>query len=386
MHAFTYYAPTRLCFGQGVCSSLGEEVRKYGNRVLLVYGGGSIKRTGIYQKVKEQLHGTTVWELSGVEPNPKIGTVRRGVEMCKKDHVEVVLAVGGGSAMDCAKAICAGALYDGDPWELVLNSSKVTGALPLITVVTMAATGSEFDAGGVISNPDTNEKMGLVSPELWPKASFIDPVFTYSVPRSQVVAGSCDILSHYMEQYFTTGVNLIGEGFLESEMKAVMHYTPVALKEPENFEARAHLSWAATLGCNRMASLGCDPSVFVCHAIEHELSAFYDITHGIGLAIITPRVMRYILNEKSVSRVAQFSRNVMGVKATGNAMEDARAGIAALRELFLSWGVPEGLSALNIGEEHFKDMAAHACAHNPLDRAFVPLTESDVIAILKDSL
>ena len=333
MHNFTYFAPTKLYFGKNVIENLGSEIKALGDKVLLVYGGGSIKKTGIYNVIKEQLQGCEVFELSGVDPNPRVTSVNQGAALCKQHGIEVVLAVGGGSVMDCSKAICAAAKYAGDDaWDLVKNSSLVKEALPLICVVTIAATGSEFDCGGVISNLSTNEKMGLINPHLWPKVSFIDPSYTCSVSKYQTTAGSCDIMSHYMEQYFTTGVNDIGDGFLETELKTVIKYTPAALENGNDYEARAHLMWAATLGCNRMASLGNDPSIFVCHAIEHELSAFHDITHGIGLAIITPKVMRYILNDKSVNKLAQFAHNVMHVENSGDAYADAKAGISALEK------------------------------------------------------
>ena len=387
MHNFTYFAPTKLYFGKNVIENLGSEIKALGDKVLLVYGGGSIKKTGIYDVIKEQLQGCEVFELSGVDPNPRVTTVNQGAALCKQHGIEVVLTVGGGSVMDCSKAICAAAKYAGDDaWDLVKNSSLVKEALPLICVVTIAATGSEFDCGGVISNLSTNEKMGLVNPHLWPKVSFIDPSYTCSVSKYQTTAGSCDIMSHYMEQYFTTGVNDIGDGFLETELKTVIKYTPAALENGNDYEARAHLMWAATLGCNRMTSLGNDPSIFVCHAIEHELSAFHDITHGIGLAIITPKVMRYILNDKSVNKLAQFAHNVMHVENSGDAYADAKAGISALEKFFASIGVPEGLSNIGVDDTHFKAMAEHACAYNPLHKAFIPLNESDVEAILRQSL
>ena len=387
MHNFTYFAPTKLYFGKNVIENLGSEIKALGDKVLLVYGGGSIKKTGIYNVIKEQLQGCEVFELSGVDPNPRVTSVNQGAALCKQHGIEVVLAVGGGSVMDCSKAICAAAKYAGDDaWDLVKNSSLVKEALPLICVVTIAATGSEFDCGGVISNLSTNEKMGLVNPHLWPKVSFIDPSYTCSVSKYQTTAGSCDIMSHYMEQYFTTGVNDIGDGFLETELKTVIKYTPAALENGNDYEARAHLMWAATLGCNRMASLGNDPSIFVCHAIEHELSAFHDITYGIGLAIITPKVMRYILNDKSVNKLAQFAHNVMHVENSGDAYADAKAGISALEKFFASIGVPEGLSNIGVDDTHFKAMAEHACAYNPLHKAFIPLNESDVEAILRQSL
>lgn len=387
MHNFTYFAPTKLYFGKNVIENLGSEIKVLGDKVLLVYGGGSIKKTGIYNVIKEQLQGCEVFELSGVDPNPRVTSVNQGAALCKQHGIEVVLAVGGGSVMDCSKAICAAAKYAGDDaWDLVKNSSLVKEALPLICVVTIAATGSEFDCGGVISNLSTNEKMGLVNPHLWPKVSFIDPSYTCSVSKYQTTAGSCDIMSHYMEQYFTTGVNDIGDGFLETELKTVIKYTPAALENGNDYEVRAHLMWAATLGCNRMTSLGNDPSIFVCHAIEHELSAFHDITHGIGLAIITPKVMRYILNDKSVNKLAQFAHNVMHVENSGDAYADAKAGISALEKFFASIGVPEGLSNIGVDDTHFKAMAEHACAYNPLHKAFIPLNESDVEAILRQSL
>lgn len=382
MHSFVYCAPTKLYFGRDCLKNLGSEVKACGNRVLLVYGGGSIKKNGVYDALMAQLAGCSVWELSGVEPNPRVQSVNAGAALCREHDIEVVIAAGGGSAMDCSKAICAAAGYDGDAWDLVCGKVKFERALPLITVVTMAATGSEYDSGGVISNLETREKLGLVSPLLWPKVSFVDPSFTFTVPAWQTAAGACDIMSHYMEQYFTTGSNDIGDGFLETEIKAVIKHVKTALAQPDNYEARAHLSLAAAMGCSRAISLGNDPSVFVCHAIEHELSAYHDITHGMGLAVITPPVMEYILNEGSAPKLAQFARNVMGISGIDDDFAAARAGIKALREFFSSIGVPENLSAMGVDPANYEAMAEHACAFWPLQKAFVPLTADDVVNIL----
>ena len=361
---FTFCTPTKVHFGKGVLKELHNEVTAVGTKVLLVYGGSSIKRSGLYDQVKGQLADCTIFECGGVEPNPRITSVRQGVEICKKEGVEVVLAVGGGSVLDCAKAICAGALYGGDAWDLVLAPSKITKALPLITVLTLAATGSEFDSASVISNLETKEKIGFLSPFVYPKVSILDPEYTYSVPANQISAGAADIMSHIYEQYMCTESNLISDGMCETVLRTIIECAPRLLKDPKDYDARAQMMWASSLACNGFCSLGNGVRPWPCHAMEHELSAFYDITHGVGLAILTPELMRYSLNEDTVERYCHYGKAVFDLPEESDRMAMAKKAIDKTEEFFTSINLPNSLKALGIGEEHIDEMAQHAFDFN----------------------
>ena len=386
MQAYNFCTPTAVYFGKGKINVLPEVIKKHGTRVLLVYGGGSIKKQGIYQKIHELLADCQIYELQGVEPNPRITSVRDGAQMCKDHNIEVILAAGGGSVLDCAKAIAAGAKYDGDPWDLVLDNSLVKDALPLCTILTLSATGSEFDWGAVISNLETNEKLALISDHLFPAASILDPSYTYSVSAYQTAAGGCDIMSHIFEQYFVLGSSIVNDGLCESIVRSVMLNTKKALEKPDDEQARSELMWASSLACNGICSLGNTPSPWVCHAIEHELSGYYDITHGIGLAILTPRFMRYSLNDSTVKRFANFAVRVMDVTPNDDLYSVANEGIDRLFAFYEEIGVPMHLKDVGIDDKHFEAMAEHAKKFAPLDMAIRPLDKDDVVAILKDCL
>ncbi len=386
MQAYNFCTPTAVYFGKGKINVLPEVIKKHGTRVLLVYGGGSIKKQGIYQKIHELLADCQIYELQGVEPNPRITSVRDGAQMCKDHNIEVILAAGGGSVLDCAKAIAAGAKYDGDPWDLVLDNSLVKDALPLCTILTLSATGSEFDWGAVISNLETNEKLALISDHLFPAASILDPSYTYSVSAYQTAAGGCDIMSHIFEQYFVLGSSIVNDGLCESILRSVMINTKKALEKPDDEQARSELMWASSLACNGICSLGNTPSPWVCHAIEHELSGYYDITHGIGLAILTPRFMRYSLNDSTVKRFANFAVRVMDVTPNDDLYSVANEGIDRLFAFYEEIGVPMHLKDVGIDDKHFEAMAEHAIKFAPLDMAIRPLDKDDVVAILKDCL
>ena len=386
MQAYNFCTPTAVYFGKGKINVLPEVIKKHGTRVLLVYGGGSIKKQGIYQKIHELLADCQIYELQGVEPNPRITSVRDGAQMCKDHNIEVILAAGGGSVLDCAKAIAAGAKYDGDPWDLVLDNSLVKDALPMCTILTLSATGSEFDWGAVISNLETNEKLALISDHLFPAASILDPSYTYSVSAYQTAAGGCDIMSHIFEQYFVLGSSIVNDGLCESIVRSVMINTKKALEKPDDEQARSELMWASSLACNGICSLGNTPSPWVCHAIEHELSGYYDITHGIGLAILTPRFMRYSLNDSTVKRFANFAVRVMDVTPNDDLYSVANEGIDRLFAFYEEIGVPMHLKDVGIDDKHFEAMAEHAIKFAPLNMAIRPLDKDDVVAILKDCL
>lgn len=382
MNGFIYDIPVKVYFGKNQLCHLTEELKKYGQRVLLTYGGGSIKRNGLYDKIIEQFKkaGLQWEELSGIEPNPRIETVRKGVEMCKEKNIDVLLAVGGGSTLDAAKWMAAGACTDRDPWDFLKDTSiPIDNALPIISVLTIAATGSEMDAGGVITNLETNDKLGrIVTPTLLPKVSFLDPTITYSVNQYQTACGSADILSHVMEQYFNMDQDLyMLDCFMEGLMKTVIKYAPIAMKEPENYEARANLMWASSWAINGFVAGG-KQQAWSCHPMEHELSAFYDITHGLGLAILTPRWMEYCLNDKTVSKYVQFGVNVFGIDSSLEATEIAKESIKLLSQfLYNTLGLKSHLKDIGIDDKNFSTMAKKACGDAVL-QGFVPLNQQDI--------
>ena len=381
MNNFRFYANTEILFGRDQEDKLTDVIKRYGNKVLLTYGGGSIKKIGLYDKVMSKLKGFEVYELSGIEPNPRVESARKGIEICKQHNIDVILAVGGGSTLDCSKLIAAGAKNENDAWELVKNPSLINDALPLVTILTLSATGSEMNAGGVISKMDTNEKLGFGNPHCLPKVSILNPENTFTVSKYQTAAGSVDIMSHIMETYFQNASSPVSERLAEGLMKTIIEFAPKAISNPNDYEARASLMWASSLGLNGLLSCGLG-GPWSCHPLEHELSAYYDITHGVGLAILTPRWMEYVLCDKTVSRFAQYGKNVWNINLD-NEYDIAKKAIELTYDFFKSLDLPMTLSELNISDEYFKEMAQHVMAIKRLDKAFYPLDENDCINILK---
>lgn len=386
MNNFTFNIPTDIRFGKGQIECLSQELEKYGKRVLLVYGGGSIKKNGIYDQVMEQLKDFDVWELSGITPNPRVSKVREGSLLCKKHKVDVILAVGGGSTIDATKHIAAAACYEGDPWELVLDKTKVLKALPFAVVLTICATGSEMNCGAVITNEETNEKLELNTPLLYPRLSICDPTYLYTLPKSQTAAGTVDILSHVMEQYFQPNDEAyITDVMSEAVMKTVVTYGPIAMEDSDNYEARSNLMWASTIALNHLLTVG-KGGAWSVHPIEHVVSGLYDITHGFGLAILTPAWMEHILNEDTKKRFARFARTVFGV-VNEDDMIAAKAGIVAIREFFKELGMPETLSEVGIDDSKLMWMSKEAVRTSGIStRAYVKLDEENVFEILKKSM
>lgn len=383
MENFSYSLSTAVHFGKDQIKELRSIIAVYGDRILLVYGGGSIKRMGLYDEIKQALNGCEIHEVSGVLPNPRIDSVYTGVNLCKEHAIEVVLAVGGGSVVDCAKTIAAGACYEGDAWDLVTLQAPVEKALPLCAILTLAAAGSEISGGAVISHPEFREKRGFDSVHLIPKAAILDPVYTFSVPAGQTAAGSIDIFSHLLEQYFTDGSTYLADQLCEGVMKTVIHYAPIALEHPTDYEARAQLMWARSLANNGILSLGSQIHAFSCHGIEHEISAFYDIVHGVGLAIVTPQWMRYVLNETTVDKFARYGTSVWAIDPSLDPYQIAEQAIAATEHFFEGLGVPLTLGELGIDATHFEEMVAQAVPFGYLEYAWVPLQKDDVVNILK---
>lgn len=387
MQNFDYQTPTRLIFGKGVISNLPEVMKPLGKRILLTYGSGSIKKLGLYDKVKELLAEFEIYELSDIQPNPKYDpSVLDGVRICKQHTIDVILAVGGGSVLDCSKAIAAGAKYDGDPWDLISYKVSAKDALPIVDILTLAATGSEYDCGGVISRTETNDKIGYMDPHLFPVCSLLDPTYTFSVSRKQTAAGCADAMNHVMEQYFAEDTTLLNDGFCEAELKSLMVNTKIALEHPEDYRARAELMLCCTYGCNGILALGNSASGWPCHGMEHALSAYYDITHGEGLAILTPRWMKHILNDKTVGRFVKYGVNVFGIDKNLDKYEIANKAIEETYKFFESIGLPMHLKEVGIDETRIEEMAHHIAVNEGLENAYAPLTEKDITAILRDSL
>ena len=387
MRNFDYMTPTRLIFGEGVVEKLPGVMAQFGKRILLTYGGGSIKKIGLYQKVLELLKEYEIVELPGIQPNPKYDpSVLEGVRLCKEHHVDVILAVGGGSVLDCSKAIAAGACYDGDSWDLISYKVKAQAALPIVDIITLAATGSEYDAGGVISRTETNDKIGYIDRLLYPRVSFLDPTYTFSVNKKQTAAGIADAMNHTIEQYFVEDSTLLNDGFCESMLHSLMVNGRKCLENPEDYTARAEMMLACTYGCNGILSLGNSPSGWPCHGIEHALSAYYDITHGEGLAIITPRWMRHILNERTLPRFVKYGINVFGIDASLPQQEIAERAIDATYRFFESINLPMHLREVGIDDSRIDEMAHHIAVNEGLENAYAPLTEQDIKEILMASL
>lgn len=385
---FDYQTPTRLIFGKGVVAEkLQAVMAQYGKKVLITYGGGSIKRSGLYDQVKEILKDKEIYELPGIEPNPKFNpSVLEGVRICKEQNIDVILSVGGGSVLDCTKAIAGAACSDADPWDVVTMKAPTTKAVPIVDIITLAATGSEYDSGAVISRTETNDKLAYFSKHVFPEVSFIDPTYTFTLPAKQTLAGVADCINHIMEQYFCGVHILMNDAFMEGAIKSLMKNVKIVLAEPENYEARAEIFYATTLGCNGIYALGNSYGGWPMHSIEHALSGHYDITHGEGLAIVTPRWMKHILNstsgelhEQVVERITSFGKNIFGV-------ETPEAAIAAIHNFYKEIGIPMTLGEVGIDDSRIDEMAHHIAVNEGLDRAWVPLHEADIAAILRDCL
>lgn len=321
MQNFDYVTPTRLIFGKGVVEQLPEVMRQYGKRILLTYGGGSIKKIGLYDKVKTLLSDFEIVELSGIQPNPKYDpSVLDGVKLCKEHDVDAILSVGGGSVLDCSKAIAAGAKYDGDPL-------------------------------------------------LYPAVSFLDPTYTFTVSRKQTAAGCADAMNHIMEQYFCEDSTLLNDGFMEAALKSLMVNAKKCLENPKDYTARAEMMLDCTYGCNGIYSLGNSESGWPCHGMEHALSAYYDITHGEGLAIITPRWMKHILSDKTVSRFVKYGVNVFGIDPDLDRFDIANRAIEETYQFFASIGIPMHLKEVGIDESRIDEMAHHVAENEGLENA-----------------
>ncbi|MGZ4106979.1 MAG: iron-containing alcohol dehydrogenase [Tumebacillaceae bacterium] len=385
---FAYYNSTKLIFGKGQLEALRTELPQYGaSKVLVVYGGGSIKRSGLYDNVMSILNemGLSVFEMSGVEPNPRLTTAQRGVDICKTEGIDFLLAVGGGSVIDCTKAIAAGAKYEGDVWEIIKDKVPFTEALPIGTVLTLAATGSEMNDVSVITKWDTQEKVGWGSPLVFPKFSILDPVNTFTVPLDQTVYGMVDMMSHTLEQYMSHTKEVpLQERFCESILQTVIETAPKLVADLQNYDYRATIMLCGTMAFNGTLDLGIEGD-WGNHRIEHAISAVHDIPHGGGLAILFPNWMKYSIDE-NVQKFYQLATRVFHVDPTGKTeREVGLEGIERLRAFWNSIGAPSRLSDYGIGEDSIELMAEKAMFRGTFG-GFHHLDKPDVIEILKMSL
>ncbi|MGB7998550.1 MAG: iron-containing alcohol dehydrogenase [Anaerobacillus sp.] len=387
MNTFLQYNPTKLYFGKDQVKKIPNELENNLN-ILVVYGGGSIKRNGVYDVVINELQkvNATIFELSGVEPNPRLTTVRKGVDICKTEGIDFLLAVGGGSVIDCTKAISAGAAYVGDAWDLMTQKAPIEKALPFGTVLTLAATGSEMNSVSVITNWETNDKLGWGSPHVFPTFSILDPTNTFSVPRDQTVYGIVDSMSHALEHYFhrTENTPMI-DGFIESLLRTAISEGPKLLDNLESYKHRETLMYISTTAFNGTLANGTDGGDWATHRIEHALSAIYDIPHGGGLAILFPNWLEHVLKDDP-SRVKQLAVNVLGVSEEGKTDDEiALEGAQSLRHFWNSLGAPNALSDYGIDDRDF-DAVVEKTFIKPGVGTYKEMDSESVIDILKRSL
>lgn len=384
MENFTFQNSTKIIFGQDTEKDVGKEVSKYSDHILLHYGGGSIKKYGLYETVINSLKEAdiTVTELGGVKPNPRLKLVRKGIKICREKNIDFILAVGGGSVIDSAKTIAAGVPYEGDVWDFFRGEEEIKQALPLGTVLTIPAAGSESSPSAVITKEDDDLKWGIGSNKLRPQFSILNPEITFTLPDYQTACGAADIMAHIMERYFTQIQNVdITDHLCEGTLKTITKNVPLALENPEDYDARAEIMWAGTIAHNDLLGTG-RTGDWASHAIEHEISALYDVAHGAGLAVVFPAWMEYVYQE-NVNKFAQFASRVWNVETDFGDLEwTARQGIKKTKEFFSSIGLPVTLEELEVPTDKLEEMA-EKCTQRGTVGNFKKLEKEDVLEIYR---
>jgi alcohol dehydrogenase YqhD (iron-dependent ADH family) len=360
MDNFSFSNYTRIVFGKNTVSKIGNYAKFYGKKALLVYGMGSIKKNGVFDTVVESLkkNGIDFVEYGGVKPNPVLSHVKKGVEVFKNEGCDFIIACGGGSVIDEAKAISAGVYYSGDLWDFFIKKAKIEKTVSVLVVLTLPATGSEANSGAVITNEETQQKYSIHSPFLFPKVSILDPSTTFTVPKEQTAYGACDIMLHVLEGYFTTKDTdcIITDNYVYAIVKSVIKSTERILDNPNDYNARASFMWSATLALNGMEDLGYKDTEFVNHVIEHSLSAIYDIPHGLGLSIVFIGFLKYLVERDEFKRICEFGENVFQIKNDGT-KENAIKVIETLDNWFRKIGLRNRLSENNIFDVDFEKIA-----------------------------
>jgi len=387
MRDFEFLSPTKIIFGRNSEAKVGREVKNYSRKILLHYGKGSIIRTGLYDRVVKSLkeEGIDFIELGGVQPNPRVSLVREGIEICRKNGINFILAIGGGSVIDSSKAIAVGVPYSGDVWDFYAGKMEPKTALPVGVVLTIPAAGSEASKSSVITNEDGWYKRSINTEIIRPRFAIMNPEVTFTLPPYQTACGAADIMAHVMERYFTNdkGVNFT-DRLCEATLKTVIYNVPIVLKKPDDYDARAQIMWASTIAHNDLLSTG-RTGDWASHGIEHELSGIYDIAHGAGLAIVFPAWMKYVYKH-NIERFIQFAVNVWNVEPNFESPERiALEGVERLKRFFKDIGLPTSLSEANIGEDRLEEMATKATERGELGE-FVKLKKEDVLNILRSAL
>ena len=386
MDNFIFQNPTKIIFGKDAENEVGKETSRYSKKILLHYGGGSIKKTGLYDKVISSLKEEEIEyiELSGVKPNPRLSLVQEGIKICRENDINFILAIGGGSVIDSAKAIAFGVPYNGDVWDLFLGKAVVEKALPLGTILTIPAAGSEASTGCVITKEEGGFKRAVNSDLIYPRFSILNPELAFTLPKYQIACGVTDILAHLMERYFTNTKNVeLMDRLIESTMKTVINNTPIILKQNDNYEAWAEVMWAGTIAHNNLLNTG-RVGDWASHDIEHELSGIYDVAHGAGLSVVFPAWMKYVYTQ-DVKRFAQFAVRVWNVEnAFWSAERTALEGIEKLQNFFKTIGMPINLTELGINDDRLEEMA-DKCTNSDTTTVgnFIKLGETDVLNVLK---
>lgn len=353
MNNFVFYSPTEFVFGKNTEVQVGTLARKYGaQKVMIVYGGGSVVRSGLLDRVKQSLQeaGVAYCEMGGVQPNPIDGKVYEGIQLCRREQVDMMLPVGGGSVIDTAKAIAAGALYDGDFWDFFIGRAKVEKALKVAVVLTIPAAGSEGSGNTVITKTETLQKLGLCAPEhLRPVFSIMNSELTYTLPAYQTACGIADMMAHIMERYFTNTPDVeISDRLCEGTLTAIIKEAYRVKQQPDNYAARANIMWCGTVAHNGICGVGREED-WASHALEHEISAIYDVAHGAGLAVIFPAWMAFMA-EHNPAKIAQFAHRIFDIPKSEDLEEMALAGTARLKHFFRYMGLP--VSFKELGIEH----------------------------------
>lgn len=366
MNNFTFYSPTEFVFGKGTEMQTGELVRKYGaSKVLIVYGGGSVVRSGLLERVRQTLAQTGIpcLELGGVQPNPIDTKVYEGIDLCRREGVDFVLAVGGGSVIDTAKAIAAGVPYEGDFWDFYIQKATVSSALKVAVVLTIPAAGSEGSGNSVITKVSTLQKMSLRAPELLrPRFSIMNPELTFTLPPYQTAAGIVDMMAHIMERYFTNTVDTeIADRLCEGTLKAIITEAPRVMADPKDYGARANIMWSGMIAHNGTCGVGNEED-WASHFMEHEISALYDVTHGAGLAVIFPAWLTWMASHH-VEKVAQYAARVWDVSVSEDLKAMALEGVARLKSFFTSIGMPVNFAQLGVEHPDIELLVEHLHAN-----------------------
>ena len=383
---FEYYCPTKIIFGKGKENEVGSIVKQYGKKILLHYGGGSVIRSGLLDRVKASLdeEGIEYFELGGVQPNPRLSLINEGIKLVKEHNIDFILAVGGGSVIDSAKGIGLGSKYDGDLWDIYLRKATPVDHTPVGVILTIPAAGSEMSTSAVITNEVTQEKRGYNTVFNRPVFSILNPELIYTVPKYHLAAGIVDMFAHVVERYFTNTTNVtVTDNLCLGVMNAIYTCGSKYINDVTNYDLAAEVMWAASMAHNGILDPG-RLTDWSSHAMEHSLSAYYDISHGGGLAVIIPAWMKYVYKHNPAI-FAKYAEAVFGVEKQGTDEEKALLGIQKTIEFFESLGLPTKLSAYNIEEAKFEEMAKHACVFGPIGN-FVKLHEEDIVKIYKSAL